>query len=146
MFFRHQVLEVSSPAGARVLITSRFSDWGSWTEQVALDVLPIEEAVTFLQNRAGREDDAGARTLAEALGRLPLALEHAAATCRRTQMPFSDYAVKAFHHIAAVPGTVLGIAATGCRWRATGRAKKARHQCLHHRKVRADANARSRPE
>jgi hypothetical protein len=101
MFFRHQVLEVSSPAGARVLITSRFSDWGSWTEQVALDVLPIEEAVTFLQNRAGREDDAGARTLAEALGRLPLALEHAAATCRRTQMPFSDYAVKASHLIAA---------------------------------------------
>jgi hypothetical protein len=82
---------------------------------VALDVLPIEEAVTFLQNRAGREDDAGARTLAEALGRLPLALEHAAATCLRTQMPFPDYAVKASHLIAVVPGTVLGIAATGCR-------------------------------
>src|SRR5215831_4141338 len=66
-------------AGARVLITSRFSDWGELADDVALDVLPLEEALALLENRAGREDAAGARTLAEALGNLPLALDHAAA-------------------------------------------------------------------
>jgi len=33
----------------------------------------------FLQSRTGRSDAAGAEALAEALGRLPLALDHAAA-------------------------------------------------------------------
>jgi hypothetical protein len=40
-------------------------------------VLPIAQATAFLIDRAGRRDEAGARTLAEALGRLPLALDHA---------------------------------------------------------------------
>ena len=31
-------------AGARVLITSRFSDWSELAGEVALDVLPLEEA------------------------------------------------------------------------------------------------------
>ena len=66
-------------------------------------MLPIEEAIGFLQDRAGRRDEAGAQTLAEALGRLPLALDHAAATCRRTQMSFADYAAKASSLIAAAP-------------------------------------------
>ena len=66
-------------------------------------MLPIAEAVAFLMDRAGRRDDAGARTLAEALGRLPLALDHAAANCKRTQMSFSAYAAKASTLIAAAP-------------------------------------------
>ena len=90
-------------AGARVLITSRFSDWRGWADEVSLDVLPIAEAVAFLMDRAGRSDEAGARTLAEALGRLPLALDHAAATCKRTQMSFAAYAAKASSLIAAAP-------------------------------------------
>src|SRR5262249_58555772 len=36
-----------------------------------------------------------ARTLSEALGSLPLALDHAAAYCKRTQMRFADYATRA---------------------------------------------------
>jgi hypothetical protein len=59
-------------AGARVLITSRFSDWSEQADEVALDVLPLEEAVALLENRAGRSDAAGAKTLAEAVDRLPL--------------------------------------------------------------------------
>jgi hypothetical protein len=86
-----------------VLITSRFSDWSEWADEVLLDVLPISEAVAFLMDRAGRRDEAGARNLAEALGRLPLALDHAAATCKRTQMSFAAYATKASHLIAAAP-------------------------------------------
>jgi TIR domain/NB-ARC domain len=90
-------------AGARVLITSRFSDWRERAEEVSLDVLPIAEAIAFLDRRAGRSDQAGARTLAEALGRLPLALDHAAAYCRRTLTSFATYAEKVDKFIAVAP-------------------------------------------
>lgn len=78
--------------GARLLITSRFPDWRGWAEQVEIDALSPEEAVAFLQARSGRTDPDGARALADALGRLPLALDHAAALCGRTQMSFRTYA------------------------------------------------------
>jgi hypothetical protein len=81
-----EIADLLPSAGAKVLITSRFSDWSGWAEEVALDVLPLEEAVALLQSRTGRSDAADAKTLAEALGRLPLALDHAAAYCKRTQM------------------------------------------------------------
>jgi hypothetical protein len=58
-------------------------------------VLPPEEAVAILEGRTGRSDAAGAKTLSEALGNLPLALDHAAAYCERTQTRFADYATKA---------------------------------------------------
>ena len=98
-----EIADLLPAAGAWVLITSRFSDWSGWAEEMALDVLPIAEAMAFLQDRAGRSDDPGARTLAEALGQLPLALDHAAATCKRTQMSFAAYAAKASQLIAAAP-------------------------------------------
>ena len=98
-----EIADLLPAAGARVLITSRFSDWSEWADEVSLDVLPIAEAIAFLMDRAGRSDEAGARTLAEALGRLPLALDHAAATCKRTQMSFAAYAAKASSLIAAAP-------------------------------------------
>ena len=110
-----EIADLLPAAGARVLITSRFSDWSGWADEVSLDVLPIEEAMAFLQDRAGRRDEAGARTLAEALGRLPLALDHAAATCKRTQMSFAAYATKASSLIAAAPrgaGYPRSVAAT----------------------------------
>src|SRR5262249_26491036 len=93
----------------------RFSDWSELADEVALDVLPFAGAITFLQSRTGRSDAAGAGTLAEALGRLPLALDHAAAYCKRTQMRFADYATKASSHIDAVPrgvGYPRSVAAT----------------------------------
>jgi len=51
-----------------------------------LDLLPLKEAVGLLESRTGRSDAAGAKTLAEALGKLPLAIDHAAPYCKRTQM------------------------------------------------------------
>jgi hypothetical protein len=81
-----EIADLLPPAGARVLITSRFSDWTGSADEVALTTLPPEEAVAFLQSRAGREDAVGARTLADVLGYLPLALDHAAAYCKRTQV------------------------------------------------------------
>ena len=101
--------------GARVLITSRFSDWIEVADEVGLDVLPLGEAVALLESRAGRSDAAGARTLAEALAGLPLALDHAAAYCKRTQMSFGDYANKASSLIDAAPrgaGYPRSVAAT----------------------------------
>jgi hypothetical protein len=90
-------------AGARVLITSRFSDWSEVADEIAVDVLPPEQAVALLESRAGRSDPEGAKALADALGSLPLALDHAAAYCKRTQMKFGDYAKRASTLIEAAP-------------------------------------------
>jgi tetratricopeptide (TPR) repeat protein len=98
-----EIADLLPSAGARLLITSRFPDWSSWAEEITLDVLPPDEAVRFLQSRTGRDDRRGAQTLADALGNLPLALEHAAAYCRRTQLSFIDYAARASSFIASVP-------------------------------------------
>ena len=98
-----EIADLLPAAGARALITSRFPDWKDWADVVSLDVLPIAEAIAFLETRAGRRDEAGARTLAEALGRLPLALDHAAAYCKRTQMSFAAYAAKASSLIEKAP-------------------------------------------
>ena len=104
------------PSGvARVLITSRFSDWNALADEVSLDVLPVPEAAAFLQSRSAREDASGAQLLADALGCLPLALDHAAAYCKRTQMSFSEYASKATSLITSVPrgvGYPRSVAAT----------------------------------
>jgi tetratricopeptide (TPR) repeat protein len=90
-------------AGARVLITSRFSDWKGCADQVSLDVLPTDEAISFLQSQTGRDDQEGARNLSQALGCLPLALDHAAALCRRTQMKFGEYASRVERLIKVAP-------------------------------------------
>jgi hypothetical protein len=110
-----QIADLLPSAGARVCITSRFSDWSELADEVALDVLPLGEAITLLQSRTGRSDAVGAETLAEALGNLPLALDHAAAYCKRTQMRFADYAKKASGLIDAAPrgvGYPRSVAAT----------------------------------
>jgi hypothetical protein len=94
-------------AGARVLITTRFLDWTGLADEVALTTLPPEEAVAFLQSRSGREDAVGARKLADTLGCLPLALDHAAAYCKRTQVGFAEYANRASTLIANAPRDVM---------------------------------------
>jgi hypothetical protein len=101
-----EIAELLPSAGARVLITSRFLDWTGLADEVSLGLLPPDEAVTFIQSRAGRDDAAGARTLANALGYLPLALDHAAAYCKRTQVSFADYATRASALIANAPRDV----------------------------------------
>ena len=97
------IADLLPAAGACLLVTSRFSDWSDWAAEVPLDVLPLADAGAFLEARGERHDGAGAEVLGKALGRLPLALDHAAAYCKRTQMPFADYAVNAEGLIATVP-------------------------------------------
>src|SRR5579862_556473 len=98
-----EIADLLPAGGARVLITSRFSDWSGWAEEVPLDVLPMEEAVDLLQRRCGRADEAGAKVLAQTLGGLRLTLDHAAAFCRSRHMHFADYAAHASSRIAAAP-------------------------------------------
>jgi hypothetical protein len=87
----------------KILITSRFSDWASWADEIRLDALSSEEAASFLRQRAERPDDLRAKSLAEALGNLPLALDHAATYCRRTGTTFGDYTSRATTLMNAVP-------------------------------------------
>ncbi|MEY2514392.1 MAG: hypothetical protein QOJ89_1750 [bacterium] len=66
----------------RVLITSRNHDLRRHAPLLALDVFDEDTATSYLLEQTGRDDAAGARRLAAALGFLPLALSHAAAYCQ----------------------------------------------------------------
>jgi len=81
-------------AGARLLITTRWADWGGRSAELPLHGLRPESAVELLQKRAERKDPAGAARLAAALGHLPLALDHAGAYCRLTGTGFDGYLEK----------------------------------------------------
>jgi tetratricopeptide (TPR) repeat protein len=74
-----------------VLITSRDPNWGSVAKPLQLRVLPRAEAVEFLQKRCGRDEPAVAVELCEALGDLPLALEHAGAYIEATGGSIAEY-------------------------------------------------------
>jgi hypothetical protein len=65
--------------GGHVLVTSRDSAWQGIADPVPVDLLLLEDAVELLVRRTGDADQQSAARLAEALGRLPLALEQAAA-------------------------------------------------------------------
>ena len=84
--------------GGHILITSRLMGWGGSIRTIPLDVLPLEDAVALLLQKANeggrkpRPDDAGkARALATELGCLPLALTHAAAYARWHNKTFDRY-------------------------------------------------------
>jgi tetratricopeptide (TPR) repeat protein len=77
---------------AHVLVTSRYPEWDA---EVPLDVFTPEAAVEFLcgtTNRRQPQDREAAAALAEPLGRLPLALAHAASKCRvSSHISLADY-------------------------------------------------------
>ena len=80
-------------AGADVLITTRWTEWGGVADQIDVGVFEREEAIDFLCQRAGRPSDhEEAGQLAEALGYLPLALDHAGSLCRSgRRTSFKEY-------------------------------------------------------
>jgi tetratricopeptide (TPR) repeat protein len=87
-----QTLDGLMPSGgARVLVTTRWTDWGGRAAELKLEVLPPLKAAEFLQKRGARTDQPGAARLAAALGNLPLALDHAGAYCKLTGTSFDAY-------------------------------------------------------
>ena len=81
-------LEPLLPAtgSGEVLITSRNSAWHGLADPIAVDLLPRAAAAELSSERSGDSDQQTAAVLAEELGRLPLALEQAAAYASRQQM------------------------------------------------------------
>jgi tetratricopeptide (TPR) repeat protein len=94
------------PPNGHIIITSRLQNWPAYIEKDNIDVLPFteEEAVSFLRRRVGilaadgglgpdenerRIGEAG--RLAETLGHLPIAVEHAAAFLNETRHSVDDY-------------------------------------------------------
>jgi Tetratricopeptide repeat/NB-ARC domain len=108
-----QYLPTCSPNG-HVIITSRLPTWPGYIEADSIEVLPFseDEAVSFLRRRVSalgadrtlreRDDEElnhQARRLAEALGHLPIAIEHAAAYLAETGRSVDDY-LSQFSHDA----------------------------------------------
>lgn len=81
------------PSGAvgHIIITSRDSSFRGVATSLSVKVLLKSEAVEFILNRTGQQDEATAGTLAETLGCLPLALEQAAAYIEACECPLSHY-------------------------------------------------------
>jgi tetratricopeptide (TPR) repeat protein len=77
--------------GGHVLVTSRDSAWQGIADPVPVDLLPQQEAVGLLLRRSGDPDQQAAARLAEALGRLPLALEQAAAYAATERISLARY-------------------------------------------------------
>ncbi len=80
------------PGGeGHVIITSRNQVWNRDATELEVDVFTPEESVAHLRRRLPGLDAAQARRLAEALGDLPLAVEHAAAYLLLTGMSVATY-------------------------------------------------------
>ncbi|GAA2401386.1 hypothetical protein GCM10010191_05820 [Actinomadura vinacea] len=80
--------------GGHVLVTSRRSDWaGPADPERRFEVRPMAAgaAVRLLCERTGDDDVRSAQAIADALGRLPLALAHAAAYSRQAALPLREY-------------------------------------------------------
>ena len=82
------VLRQWAPVGnACVLVTSRLAAWGAGVAKVEVGEWAMPEAASYLLRESGRSDltAANAETIATSLGRLPLALSHAAAYLRENE-------------------------------------------------------------
>lgn len=72
--------------GAKVLLTSRQSNFSNQITPIEVSSWPLEDAISYLEDESGRTfDESRATTLAETLGCMPLALSHAAAFLRHNQ-------------------------------------------------------------
>ena len=94
------------PPGGHIIITSRLQNWPGYIEADSIEVSPFtrDEAISFLRRRvpalganrrlSAEEDErrnGEAGRLAEALGHLPIAVEHAAAYLTETAETVDEY-------------------------------------------------------
>jgi hypothetical protein len=77
--------------GGHVLVTSRWSAWGSQATPLEVNVLARQDSIAFLARRTGATDQAALDELADLLGDLPLALEEAAAYQEETRVGLEEY-------------------------------------------------------
>ena len=83
--------------GGHLLVTSRLTNWSSGLTALPVDILSIDAAAGFLLERTDSrrrrlaDDTAQARTLAEALGCLALALEQASAYIAQRRLTLKGY-------------------------------------------------------
>lgn len=82
---------VSTDTPGHVIVTTRRRGFRQLGTVIDLDVIDMGAAVRLLQTRAPDLDHAVAESIADVLGRLPLALEQAAAYLDRTQIPPREY-------------------------------------------------------
>jgi tetratricopeptide (TPR) repeat protein len=82
-----------TPAGVagHVLVTSRRGGFGALGQVLDLDVIPPADALRLLRTRVPKLDHHIGNQIAEELGRLPLALEQAAAYLDLSQIPATEY-------------------------------------------------------
>ncbi|NAS20080.1 tetratricopeptide repeat protein [Herbidospora sp. NEAU-GS84] len=93
----------------QIVITSNRREVHALGRAVQVDVFTPAEAVSFLQQRSGLADEKGALSLAEQVGRLPLALAQAAWVIRRQRLDYATYrerlsSVNLDEVLPAVPG------------------------------------------
>jgi tetratricopeptide (TPR) repeat protein len=94
------------PANVRVLMTSRIANWRSDVAHIDVGEWTMPEAVAYLREESGRWDltEIDTERVAAALGRLPLALSHAAAYLRDVDNATPEsYLAALSHHLKDVP-------------------------------------------
>jgi len=105
-----RVLDVWRPRGdVHVLVTSRIGNWSLGVSPIEVDVWELPEAIAYLIRETGRADlsETQLAELAASLGRLPLALSHAAAYLRRRKtVTIKDYLDDLDRHMSECPKDV----------------------------------------
>ena len=89
-------------AGVRshVIVTTRRSGFGALGKVLDLDVMPLPDALRLLRTRVRSLGQEAGKQIAEELGRLPLALEAAAAYLDRSQLAGPEYLQLLHSHAA----------------------------------------------
>ncbi|WP_158023749.1 alpha/beta fold hydrolase [Mycolicibacterium chlorophenolicum] len=79
------------PVGTRVVITSTSRSFTELGTPIDVSEYTPEESISYLTQRTGLDDQAGASRIAEELGHLPLALSSAAATIKARRLDYGAY-------------------------------------------------------
>lgn len=121
----------ASKGGAKVLLTSRQSHFTNQITPIEITSWPLDDAISYLEDESGRTfDEAQAKTLAETLGCMPLALSHSAAFLRHYQaITVENYLKNIEKYLGKAPENAdypdavfatYQTAIEGCEARATG--------------------------
>jgi len=80
-----------STGNTRIVITSNRRSFENLGTLIDVEAFTPDEALTYLSERTGLHDEAGASALSEEVGRLPLALAQASAVIKTQHVSYSDF-------------------------------------------------------